>query len=124
MKKKIEILTGSGQKLEDLVVTIEKDNEELRAKNSEFEKQNGDYLVIVSTLNESRANLERELRGGLQILEMLETSDSLEDLLLDWEGGKDEDEDESKKKNLVTDRSEKDENKDEAAVKKKKPYHR
>lgn len=45
MKKKIEILTKSNQKWENFLVKIDKDNKELRAKNSEFETQNGDYLV-------------------------------------------------------------------------------
>lgn len=97
LKKKIERLTASDRKWEDLVDTIEKDNEELRAKNAEFEKQNGEYLVIVSALNETRVNLERELRGSLQILEMLETDDSLES----------NKEDDEMPKNLI-ERSEKD----------------
>lgn len=109
MKKKIEKLTASDQKWEDLVETIEKDKEELRAKNSEFEKQNGEYLLIVSALNETRVNLERELRGSLQILEMLETDESLE--LLDQEGKDGEDE---SKKDLIDRSEKKDEN--EAAV--------
>lgn len=78
LKKKIERLTASDRKWEDLVDTIGKDNEELRAKNAELKKQNGEFLVIVSALHETRVNLERELRGSLQILEMLETDDSLE----------------------------------------------
>lgn len=97
LTKKIERLTASDRKWEELVDTIEKDNEELRAENSEFEKQNGEYLVNVSALNETQVNLERELRGSLQILEMLETDDSLE---LNWKN-------EEESKNLI-DISEKD----------------
>ncbi len=101
MKKKIERLTDSDRKREIFVETIKKDNGELRAKSSEFEKQIEDYLMIVSALQETRANLERELRGSLQILESLETDDSLNlGDLVECEG-----KDESKKTPI--DRSEK-----------------
>lgn len=109
MKKKIGRLTDSDRKWKDLVETIKKDNEKLRVRSSEFGKQIEDYLMIVSALSETRANLERELRGSLQILELLETDDSLD--LVD--SGEVEGEDESKK-NLI-DRSEK-ENDDVAAA--------
>lgn len=108
MKKKIGRLTDSDRKLEDLVEMIKKDNEELRAKSSEFEKQIEDYLMIVTALQETRANLERELRGSLQILELLETDDSLG--LVDLVEGEGEDE---SKKNPI-DRSENED--DDAAV--------
>lgn len=93
MKKEIGRLTDSDRKWEDLVETIKKDNEELRVKSFGLEKKIEEYLMIVSALHETRANLERELRGSLQILELLETDDSLD--LVDLAEG--EGEDESKK---------------------------
>lgn len=101
MKKKIERLTDSDRNWEDIVGRIEKDKVELRTKSSENERQIEEYSMIVSALHETRANLERELRGSLQILEMLETDDSLD--LVDLVKGKGED---AAKKNPF-DRSEK-----------------
>lgn len=101
MKKKIERLTDLDRKWEDLVGTIEKDKVELRTKSSENERQIEEYSMIVSALHETRANLERELRGSLQILELLETDDSLD--LVDLVKGEGKD---ASKKNPF-DRSEK-----------------
>lgn len=89
MKKGIERLTDSDRNWEEIVGRIEKDKLELRTKSSETERQIEEYSMIVSTLHETRANLERELRGTLQILEMLETDDSLD--LVDLVKGKGED---------------------------------
>lgn len=93
MKEKIGRLTDSDRKWEDLVGTMEKDKVELRTKSSENERQIEEYSMIVSALHETRTNLERELRGSLQILELLETDDSLGLVGL----VKDEGEDEPKK---------------------------
>lgn len=112
MKKKIERLTDSDRNWEDLVRQIEKEKGELRTKNSEFERQIGEYFMIVSALHETRANLEQELRGSLEILELLETDNDNMDLvdLVKVEG-----ENESKK-NPSDDRSEKRKDDDDVAV--------
>lgn len=96
MKTRIQRLTDSDRNWEDLVRKTEKEKVELKTKNSEFERQIGEYSMIVSALHETKANLERELRGSLEVLELLETdNDDNLDLLVDLV--KSEGENESKK---------------------------
>lgn len=112
MKKKIERLTDSDRNWEDLVRQIEEEKLELRTKNSEFERQIGEYFMIVSALHKTRANLEQELRGSLEILELLETdNDNLD--LVDLVKGEGENE---SKKNPSDDLSEKKDDDDDVAT--------
>lgn len=115
MKKKIERLTDSDRNWEDLVGMIEKEREELRTKSSEFEREIGEYSMIVSALHETKANLEQELRGSLEILELLETDNDKLDLLVVDLVRREEGENESKK-NPSEDRFEKTKDDDDVAA--------
>lgn len=121
MKKKIERLTDSDRNWEDLVGTIEKEREELRTKSSEFEREIGEYSMIVSALHEIKANLERELRGSLEILELLETDNDKLDLLVDLVKG--EEGENKSKKYPSEDRSEKTKDGDDVAAATKTTVH-
>ena len=78
MKEKNERLTAADQQWGELVDAIEKDNKELRVKNSIVQKQNEECLAVIRALNETRFNLEKDLMESLAILESPETENGLE----------------------------------------------